>query len=165
MKRRKPMAKATKTLPSKSVTRRHILAGAVTTAAASVAGAAVSQSAMATPHAVAPTADGRRLLQLIAALRDAYAGLWVNGDPTPETQAVVDDAHFAIDDLGREITALPAKTVADIVDRAILAAYASDGEGGRFFPESEDLHGFKEAHLRAVLSLAGISPAQCNAGM
>src|SRR5262245_28135563 len=56
---------------SESLNRRRVLTGAVT-AAASVAGAGISHHAIAAPHVAAPTADGRRLLHLIANLREAY---------------------------------------------------------------------------------------------
>jgi len=161
------MAKATETLPSKSVTRRHILTGAVTSAA--VAGAAVSHHAIAAPHVAAPTAEGRRLLELIAKQKNTYADI-SNVESGPysteeEASAAMVDAWDAVAALGSEIAARPARSLADIVDRAILAAWSCDPFDGQLKSDGDDCCNFQAGHILAVLSLAGISPAQCNVGL
>jgi hypothetical protein len=59
------------------------------------------------------------------------------------------------------IAARPVSSLADIVDRAILAAWWCDTLDGQLIGEDGDPGGFQPALILGVLALAGIHPAQC----
>ena len=102
------MAKATQTRPSKSVTRRHILAGAVP---ATLAGASVSHAAVAAkPLAAQPSELG---LAFIAAMQEYRAAFQVAGDLSDaDADAAADRMYAKINPLRERIAALTARPIA-----------------------------------------------------
>ena len=111
------MAKATQSLPSKSVTRRHILAGATAT----LASASVSQAAIASILLAAqPSELG---LAFIAAMKEYRAAFQVAGDLSDvDADAAADRMYAKIDPLRERIAAQPATTLTALVDKAIVAS-------------------------------------------
>jgi hypothetical protein len=155
------MAQATSPLHPKSVplNRRRLLAGA-----AAAAGATVPSIAAA--GGLSPTPAGRRILELIA----EYIGLGECDAPDADpafiawqTKAVA--TYKAIEELGREITAQPIRTFADVIDRAILAAWACQPADGELIGDGDDPGGFTSAMILDVLAVAGIRPGRCNVDM
>ena len=146
------MAKAAQTLPSKPVTRRHILAGAVT---ATLAGASVSNAAVAAkPLAAQPSELG---LAFIAAMQEYRAAFQVAGDLSDaNADAAADRMYAKIDPLRERIAAQPA-TFTALVDKAIVAARDCNPDG-----DWTGQPGIM-ALVHAVCGLAGVDPAQAMA--
>lgn len=163
------MAKTTHHLPTteKGFSRRHLLATAAlfcTAVSGSVRDtlAATITVQRKTPTMAAPTANGRLLLKLISEQRAAMDAACEAGDESGERWAPI---YHKVQRLGDAITARPASSMADVVDRAILAAWACDPYRGALIPEGDDPGGFKAKHILAVLAMAGIDPAECNVSL
>jgi hypothetical protein len=147
------MAKATQTQPSKSVTRRHILAGAVT---ATLAGGSVSHAAVAAkPLAAQPSELG---LAFIAAMQEYRAAFQVAGDLSDaDADAAADRMYAKIDPLRERIVAQSATSLTALVDKAIVAARDCNPDG-----DWTGQPGIM-ALVHAVCGLAGVDPAQAMA--
>jgi hypothetical protein len=150
------MTKAAEALhtTSHSINRRALLRGGslATVALASPA------AAHASPLAAAPSNAGRHILRLVAEQR-ALSAMW---DIDEDTASVRNSELWdAIDALGKSIRARPIASLSDIVDRAILAAWACQPHGGKLIPD--DVEGLRGAYIVDMLALAGIRPEQCNA--
>jgi len=106
----------------------------------------------------APSPAGRRVLALIAELKALEATSW----DTDQEAASVRNSELcdAIEAIGKSITSRPIASLSDIIDRAILAAYACEPHGGRLIPD--DVGGLQAAYIADTLALAGIRQDQCN---
>jgi hypothetical protein len=144
------MAKATQTLPLKSVTRRHILAGATAT----LTGASVSHAAIAsTPLAAQPSELG---LAFIAAMQEYRAAFQVAGDLSDaDADAAADRMYAKIEPLREQIAAQPTTSLTVLVDKAIVAARDCN-------PDVTSQPGIMQL-VQAVCSLAGVDPAEAMA--
>jgi hypothetical protein len=156
------MTKATSPLHPKSVSlnRRRLLGGV-----AAVAGVSVPAVASA-GVSLSPTPAGRRVLELIAEY--AALGFCDASDDDPRFIAWQRrwlGAHRAIDKLGQQIIARPIASFADVIDRAILAAWACQPIDGELIGDGDDPGGFKSAMILDVLAVAGIRPSRCNVDM
>jgi hypothetical protein len=108
--------------------------------------------------AAVPSPAGRRVLTLIAELQ-ALEAVWERDEDAASMHSLaLNDAIAAI---GKSVTARPISTLSDIVDRAILAAWACQPHEGKLIPD--DVGGLQAAYI-AELALAGIRPDQCNTG-
>jgi hypothetical protein len=154
------MAKASLSLSAPALNRRRILGGA--TAAA----LGVTIPTAAPTASISPSPAGRRVLELIA----EYIGLGScdrhDDDPVfIAWEQKVRDTYGAIEEVGQEIVARPIKTFADVIDRAILAAWGCSPDDGQLKTDGDDPHGFQSALILGVLGVAGIRPSQCNIDM
>lgn len=104
--------------------------------------------------AAAPSPAGRRILALIAELQTLDAVWESNPDAASVRSLEVSDA---IEVTAKSVTSRPIASLSDIVDRAILAAWAG------LTHEGDDIGGLKNAYVADVLALAGIRPEQCTA--
>jgi hypothetical protein len=96
---------------------------------------------------------------VIASPAAAHASVWdENEDAAGERN---NELCQAIEAIGKSITARPIASLSDIVDRAILAAWACQPHGGKLI--ADDVGGLQGGYIMDVLALAGIRPEQCNA--
>jgi len=139
---------------SSPINRRALLRGG-SLAAVAVASPAAAHAAQ---LAAGPSSAGRRILKLVAEQR-ALGALW----DTDEDAASVRNSELwdAIDAIGKSIRTRPIASLSDIIDRAILAAWACQPHDGRLI--TDDIEGLRGAYIVDVLALAGIRPDQCNA--
>jgi len=106
----------------------------------------------------APSPAGRHILRLIAEQR-ALQPVWEVDEDAASARS---DALFdAIEALGKFVTSQPIASFSDVVDRAILAAWACQPHGGKLV--TDDIEGLRVAYIVDVVALAGIRPDQCNA--
>jgi hypothetical protein len=108
--------------------------------------------------AAAPSPAGRRVLELVAEQRALTAAWEIDEDAASARNNELSDAIEAV---GKSITGRPIASVSDIIDRAILAAWACQPHRGRLIPD--DAAALRDAYIVDVLALAGIRPEQCNA--
>jgi hypothetical protein len=149
------MAKAVEALPTTppGINRRSLLCGGALGTVALPAPAA-----HAFPGAMAPSSAGRRVLELVAEQR-ALSAVWDTDEDVASARHV--ELCDAIETIGKSIITRPIASVSDIIDRAILAAWACQPRGSRL--TRDDSEGLKDAYIVDVLGLAGIRPEQCNA--
>jgi hypothetical protein len=57
------------------------------------------------------------------------------------------ELNAAIDAIAKSIFARPIASVADIIDRAILAAWSRQPDAGRLISEGDDLGGLKNTYI------------------
>jgi hypothetical protein len=107
--------------------------------------------------AAAPSPAGHRVLELVAQQR-ALNTAWDTNEEAESARH--NELYDAIETIGRSITGRPIASMSDVVDRAILAAWACQPHGGRLIPD--DPEGLQGAYIVDVLALAGIRPEQCN---
>jgi len=106
----------------------------------------------------APSPAGRHILRLIAEQR-ALQAVWEVDEDAASARS--DELFDAIEALGKLVTSQPIASLSDIVDRAILAAWACQPHNGKLV--TDDIEGLRGAYIVDVLALAGIRPDQCNA--
>jgi hypothetical protein len=149
------VAKAAEALPTTppGINRRSLLGGGALGAVALAAPAA-----HAFPAVTAPTSAGARVLELVAEQR-ALSAVWDSDEDVASARNV--ELCDAIETIGKSIITRPIASVSDIIDRAILAAWACQPRGSRL--TRDDSEGLKDAYIIDVLGLAGIRPEQCNA--
>jgi len=149
------MTKVIDTSTTSSIINRRSLLRGGSLATAALASPAAAQ---ALPAVAARSPAGRRVLELVAKQR-ALGPMW----DTDEDAASARSAKLcnAIETIGKSITARQIASVSDIVDRAILAAWACQPHDGRLV--SDDIEGLRGAYIVDVLALAGIRPERCNA--
>src|SRR5215472_1754806 len=139
------MAKATEGLTATLhvLNRRSLLCGGSLAAVTFASPTASPASGM----AAAPSPAGRRILALIAELQ-ALDAVWENDEDASSIRSI--ELSGEIEVIGKSVTSRPIASVSDIIDRAILAAWAG------LPPEGDDVCGLKNAYVADVLALAGI---------
>jgi len=86
--------------------------------------------------------------------------VWESNEDAASVRSI--ELGDAIEAIAKYVTSRPIASLSDIVDRAILAAWACQPHDGKLIPD--DIFGLKNAYVVQVLALAGIRPEQCNAG-
>jgi hypothetical protein len=132
---------------------------------AATAALALAQSATAAPLEAGPSEEGRAILKMIAAQRTAMAKASAYEEADDEASAETwNDRWLAIADQieapGLEINSRPIKSLPDVIDRAILAAYDCSAAGGELQVREDGQ--MIVSLIEGLIVLSGLSAVECN---